>query len=73
MHFGGDLVGAGGASAGPPPATMIAPVHFKVGERLTYKLSWGIVSAGTAVLEVTERQSLSGRSVVRLVHTARSN
>jgi hypothetical protein len=61
--------------AWPPPATLgaPAPVHFKVGERLTYGLSWGIVAAGTAVLEVAERQSLSGRSVVKLVHTARSN
>jgi hypothetical protein len=50
-----------------------APVHFKVGERLTYGLSWGVIAAGTAVLEVTERQSLSGRSVVKLIHTARSN
>jgi hypothetical protein len=55
--------------AAPPAAT----AHFKVGEKLTYALSWGIVTAGTAVLEVAERQSLSGRSVVKLVHTARSN
>ena len=53
-----------------PPAAI---VHFKVGEKLTYGLSWGIVSAGTAVLEVAERRSLSGRSVVKLIHTARSN
>lgn len=53
-----------------PPASS---VHFKVGERLTYGLSWGIVAAGTAVLEVAERQSLSGRSVVKLIHTAKSN
>ena len=61
--------------AGPPPTTMAVPTatHFKVGEKLTYGLSWGIVAAGTAVLEVAERQSLSGRSVVKLVHTARSN
>ncbi|MEK6549259.1 MAG: DUF3108 domain-containing protein [Nitrospirota bacterium] len=59
----------------PLSVTMGAPasVHFKVGERLTYGLSWGIVTAGTAVLEVAERQSLSGRSVVKLIHTARSN
>lgn len=65
-------VGVGGAPlwAGPPPTSN---VHFKVGERLTYGLSWGIISAGTAVLEVTERQSMAGRPVVKLVHTARSN
>src|SRR3989442_7222608 len=54
-------------SHGPPSA------HFKVGERLTYALNWGIVSAGNAVLEVAERQTLAGRPVVKLVHTARSN
>ncbi len=51
-----------------PPA-----VHFKVGERLTYALSWGIIGAGTAVLEIAERQTLADRPVVKLVHTARSN
>jgi hypothetical protein len=57
------------------PAALGAPTptHFKVGERLTYGLSWGVIAAGTAVLEVAERQSLSGRSVVKLIHTARSN
>src|SRR5437870_8923590 len=47
--------------------------HFKVGERLTYALNWGIIAAGTAVMEVAERQTLGGRPVVKLVHTARSN
>src|SRR5439155_8363202 len=47
--------------------------HFQVGERLTYALSWGIISAGNAVLEVSERQTVGGRPVVKLVHTARSN
>jgi hypothetical protein len=50
-----------------------ASVHFKVGERLTYSLRWGIIAAGTAVMEVAERQTLAGRPVVKLVHTARSN
>ena len=70
--YGSELVGVGGAPlwAGPPPASN---VHFKVGEKLTYGLSWGIITAGTAVLEVAERRSLSGRSVVKLIHTARSN
>ena len=39
-------------SHGPPSA------HFKVGERLTYALNWGIIAAGTAVMEVAERQTL---------------
>src|SRR5437016_12863709 len=47
--------------------------HFQVGERLTYALSWGIISAGTAVLEVAERQTVGGRPVVKLVNNARSN
>ena len=51
----------------------VAPAPFKVGERLTYALSWGVVSAGTAVFELAERQSLGGRSVVKAIHTARSN
>src|SRR5712692_11425470 len=54
-------------SHGPPSA------HFKVGERLTYALNWGIIAAGTAVMEVVERQTLDGRPVVKLVHTAKSN
>src|SRR3989454_11034374 len=32
-----------------------ASVHFKIGERLTYSLRWGIIAAGTAVMEVAER------------------
>jgi hypothetical protein len=50
-----------------------ARLPFGVGERLTYSLSWGKISAGTAVMEVSGRESLSGRSVIRLLHTARSN
>jgi len=50
-----------------------ASAHFKVGERLTYALKWGVISAGTAMLEVSERQTMAGRPVVKLVHTARSN
>jgi uncharacterized protein DUF3108 len=46
---------------------------FAVGERLTYALSWGKIPAGTAVLEVSGRQSLGGSPLVKLLHTARSN
>jgi hypothetical protein len=49
------------------------PQPFAVGERLTYALSWGKIPAGTAVLEVSGRQTLSGSPVIKLVHTARSN
>ena len=58
------------------PASGLAdspPAPYKVGERLTYELSWGIVSAGTAVLEIAERKTLGGRAVVKAIHTARSN
>jgi uncharacterized protein DUF3108 len=58
---------ASGASSSADPAS------FTVGERLTYALSWGQISAGTAVLEVSGRQVVSGRSVLKLLHTARSN
>lgn len=54
------------------PATA-PPAPYQVGERLTYELSWGIVSAGTAVLEIAERQQFNGRPVVKALHTARSN
>lgn len=51
----------------------VFPAPYKVGERLNYELSWGIVSAGTGVLEIAERQTLAGRPVFKAVHTARSN
>ena len=65
-----------GFSGWPAPHAASPPdsiVHFKVGERLTYGLSWGIVSAGTATFEIAERQTLDGRSVIKVVHTAKSN
>ncbi len=46
---------------------------FTVGERLTYDLRWGVISAGTAVMEVAERQTVGVRSVLKVVHTAQSN
>lgn len=51
----------------------VAQNHVRIGERLTYALSWGKIPAGTAVLEVAGRQIVSGRSLVKLLHTARSN
>ncbi len=41
-------------SRGTAPSQTPALVHFKVGERLTYGLSWGFVSAGTAAFENRE-------------------
>ena len=60
-----------GSSRGDP--ALLAQDHVHIGERLTYALSWGYIPAGTAVLEVAGRQVLSGRSVIKLLHTARSN
>jgi len=52
---------------------VLTPAPYQVGERLRYELSWGIVIAGTAVLEIAERQTLAGRPVFKALHTARSN
>jgi hypothetical protein len=65
------LVLTAGSSAGAVAPARQTPLH--VGERLSYTLSWGKITAGTAVLEVAGRQHLGGRSVVKLLHTARSN
>jgi hypothetical protein len=45
----------------------------QLGERLRYGLSWGKISAGTAVLEVGGRETLAGRQVLQLLHSARTN
>ena len=47
--------------------------RFQIGERLGYALSWGKISAGTAVLEIVGRETLSGRQVLQLLHSARTN
>jgi hypothetical protein len=60
-------------SRGTAPSPTPPSIHFKVGERLTYGLSWGIISAGTAAFEITERQMFDGRPVIKIVHTAKSN
>jgi hypothetical protein len=67
------MVLAAGLAVSPGASRAEAPAPFTVGERLTYTLSWGIVSAGTAVLEVADRQAFGGRSVLKAIHTARSN
>jgi hypothetical protein len=58
---------------GAEPATTPARLPFGVGERLTYALSWGVISAGTALMEAAGRETLGGRGVLKLLHTARSN
>src|SRR3989442_1045198 len=44
-----------------------------MGGGLTYSLRGGIIAAGTAVMEVAERQAPARPPVVKLVRTARSN
>lgn len=63
------LWGAGRIAAEAPRATQ----PFAVGERLTYDLSWGVITAGTAVLEVADREQFNGRPALKLLHRARSN
>ncbi len=46
---------------------------FRIGERLMYNLSWGVMSAGTAVLEIGDPEIFEGHPALRLMHTARSN
>ena len=61
----------------PCPSTANASSNtlqrFQIGERLTYVLSWGKISAGTAVLEVVGKETLGGRQVLQLLHSARTN
>jgi hypothetical protein len=46
---------------------------FAPGERLTYAISWTVVPAGTAVLEVLPVEQRDGQPVLRFRGTARSN
>ncbi|MGE3153721.1 MAG: DUF3108 domain-containing protein [Nitrospiraceae bacterium] len=46
---------------------------FTVGERLTYRLSWLGVTAGTAALGVEGAESIQERPIIKLVTTARSS
>ncbi len=46
---------------------------FRAGERLKFKVRYGIVSAGTAYLEVPEVREWNGRPVYTLVARAESN
>src|SRR5699024_8518246 len=51
--------------ADAPPATETEPSvsAFTVGERLTYSIRWGILKAGTAVLEVHPVTEIDGEDV----------
>jgi hypothetical protein len=45
---------------------------FRLGERLTYDISWFKITAGTAVMEVNGMDGQKDRSLAKLVATARS-
>jgi hypothetical protein len=46
---------------------------FGVGERLEFSVGYGVIKAGTAVLEIPEIAKLNGRKCYHIVSTARSN
>ncbi len=48
--------------------------HFpwKVGERLTFSIRWGVITCGYAHMEVREKIKLGGRDTYRIVTTVRS-
>lgn len=46
---------------------------FQPGEKMTFKLSWGIIPAGTATLEVLPMASVNGQAAYHFLLTARSN
>src|SRR5574341_358982 len=71
------LFAAHAAQAEPSPT----PVHnratvnhaFRAGERLSYNVSWsGLLTAGTAAMEVIADRTPEGKEVFHLVSTARS-
>jgi hypothetical protein len=46
---------------------------FGVGERLEFSVGYGVIKAGTAVMEIPEITKLDGRKCYRIVSTAKSN
>jgi len=76
LEGGGEGGGAyfqSGAGETPQPPTLSAERPFQPGERLRYTLSWLGISAGTAVMEVTELPAPSEGPTFRLITSARSN
>ncbi|MBI2881798.1 MAG: DUF3108 domain-containing protein [Candidatus Tectomicrobia bacterium] len=49
------------------------PLPFRVGERLTFSVTWFGIPAGTSELSVAGRTTYAGTPVFRLTSTARSN
>lgn len=48
-------------------------VPFRVGERITYQLKWGVIPAGQVVLEVLPHTTIDGRPARHFRMTTRSN
>jgi hypothetical protein len=46
---------------------------FGVGERLEFSVGYGVIKAGTAVMEIAEIVKIDGRKCFHIVSTARSN
>ena len=46
---------------------------FGVGERLEFSVGYGVIKAGTAVMEIPEMVKLNGRKCYHIVSTAKSN
>jgi hypothetical protein len=55
------------------PDGRVAVPPFGAGERLTFEVKYGFVSAGTAVLAIPEVVSERGRACYRIVSSAESN
>lgn len=70
------LLAGGPATAGMPalgPGGIVAVPPFGVGERLTFDIKYGFVSAGTAILGIPELVPERGHDCYRIVSTAESN
>ncbi len=63
-----------GVAGSADGATGLAPKHpFVPGERFSYEISWLGITAGTAVMEVTDGERRADQSTVRLVTSATSS
>ena len=55
-----------------PTSDLPSARPLKIGEQLTYEISWLYITAGTAVMAVSVAGSEEGRPLVKLITTARS-
>ncbi len=63
---------SGTASWAEPSRPLPTARFFQVGEQLTYEISWLNITAGTAVMAVSDAGMDSGRSRAKLITTAQS-